>query len=48
MIAKAKAIAHGINAIRYLCGESRNKRHTERISRVLDNRLPPELDAAGI
>lgn len=48
MIAKAKAIAHGINAIRYLCGESRNKRHPERISRVLDNRLPPELDAAGI
>ena len=48
MIAKAKAIAHGINAIRYLCGESRNKRHPEKISRVLDNRLPPELDAAGI
>ena len=48
MIAKAKAITHGINAIRYLCGESRNKRHPEMISRVLDNRLPPELDAAGI
>lgn len=25
MIAKAKAISHGINAIRYITGESQNK-----------------------
>ena len=27
MIAKAKAISHGINDIRYITGESHNKKH---------------------
>ena len=29
MIAKAKAISHGINGIRYITGESHNKKHPE-------------------
>ena len=42
MIAKAKAISHGINDIRYITGESHNKKHTEKIYRVLDNMMPLE------
>ena len=48
MIAKAKAISHGINAIRYITGESQHKKHPEKIYRVLDNLLHSELDAMGI
>ena len=48
MIAKAKSISHGINDIRYITGESRNKKHPERIYHVKDNLLPPGLDATGI
>ena len=40
MIAKAKAISHGINDIRYITGESQHKKHPEKIYRVLDNLLP--------
>lgn len=48
MITKAKSISHGINGIRYIMGESRNKKHPERIFHVKDNLLPPGLDAAGV
>ena len=48
MIAKAKAISHGINDIRYITGESQHKKHPEKIYRVLDNLLPSEPDAMGI
>ena len=48
MIAKAKAISHGINGIRYITGESHNKKHPEKIHRIMDNLLPPHLDAMGI
>ncbi len=48
MIAKAKAISHGINAIRYITGESQNKKHPEKIHRILDNLLPSQPDAMGI
>lgn len=48
MIGKAKSISHGINAISYITGESRNKKHPERIFHVKDNLLPPGLDATGI
>lgn len=48
MIAKAKAISHGINGIRYITGESQHKKHPEKIYRVLDNLLPSEPDAMGI
>ena len=48
MIAKAKAISHGINDLRYITGESQHKKHPEKIYRVLDNLLPSEPDAMGI
>ena len=48
MIAKAKAISHGINTIRYITGESQNKKHPEKIHRILDNLLPSQPDAMGI
>ena len=48
MIAKAKAISHGINDIRYITGESHNKKHPEKIYRVLDNMMPSEPDAMGV
>ena len=48
MIAKAKSISHGINDIRYITGETENKKHPERIFHVRDNLLQPGLDATGI
>ena len=48
MIAKAKAISYGINDLRYITGESKHKKHPEKIYRVLDNLLPSDLDAMGI
>lgn len=48
MIGKAKSISHGINDIRYISGESRNKEHPEMIYHVKDNLLPCELDAQGM
>lgn len=48
MIGKAASINHGINDIRYITGESRNKEHPELIYHVKDNLLPCELDAQGI
>ena len=48
MIAKAKAISHGINDLRYITGESQHKKHPEKIYRVQDNLLPSQPDAMGI
>lgn len=48
MIGKAKSISHGINDIRYISGESRNKERPELIYHVKDNLLPCELDAQGV
>lgn len=48
MVAKAASISHGINCIRYISGESKNKENPELIYRVKDNLLPCELDATGI
>lgn len=48
MIAKAKAIAHGIRAMLYVSGESRNKKHPEKITRICDNFMPQGMDATGI
>lgn len=48
MIGKAKSISHGINDIRYITGESRNKKHPERIYHVKDNLLPCRFDAQGV
>ncbi len=48
MIAKAKAVAHGIRAMLFVSGESRNKKHPERITRICDNFMPQGMDASGI
>lgn len=48
MIGKAKAISHGINDIRYITGESTNKKRPDKICRIMDNMLPSHLDAMGI
>ncbi len=48
MIAKAKAIAHGIRAMLYVSGESRNKKHPEKITRICDNFMPQGMDASGM
>ena len=48
MVAKAASISHGINCIRYISGESKNKENPELIYRVKDNLLPCELDAMGV
>lgn len=48
MIAKVKAVAHGIRAMLYVSGESRNKKHPERITRIYDNFMPQGMDATGI
>ena len=48
MIGKAKAISYGINAIRYIKGESQRKKHPELIIHVCDRHLPSGMDAMGI
>ena len=48
MIANAKAVAHGIRAMLYVSGESRNKKHPETITRICDNFMPQSMDATGI
>lgn len=48
MIANAKAVAHGIRAMLYMSGESRNKKHPEKITRICDNFMPQGMDATGV
>lgn len=48
MIANAKSISHGIRAMLYVSGESRNKKHPEKITRICDNFMPQGMDATGI
>ena len=48
MIGKAKSISHGINALRYITGESKNKKHPELIYHIKDNLFPCRLDAQGV
>lgn len=48
MIAKAKSISHGINALNYITGVSANKKHPERIYHICDSFLPPGIDPLGI
>lgn len=48
MIAKAKSISHGIRAMLYVSGESRNKKHPEKITRICDNFMPQGMEASGI
>ena len=48
MIAKAKAISHGINCLNYITGETRNKKEPEKINHICDNLLPPRMDPTAI
>lgn len=48
MIGKAISVSYGYNCIQYIKGESRNKKHPEKIYHVKDNLLPEGLDAYGI
>ena len=48
MIGKAKAISHGINDLRYIMGESMNKKHPEKINFICSQHLPAGLDAMGV
>ena len=48
MIAKAKSISHGINAIRYMSGESESKKHPEKIYHICNQYLADDMDAMGI
>lgn len=48
MIGKAISVSCGYNCIQYIKGESRNKKHPEKICHVKDNLLPEGLDAYGI
>ena len=48
MIGKAKSISHGINDIRYITGESRNKKHPEKINLIYNYFMPNDLDTLGI
>lgn len=44
----AKAISYDINDLRYITRESKHKKLPEKAYRVLDNLLPPALDAMAI
>lgn len=48
MIGKAKAISHGINDLKYIMGESKNKKHPEKINFICCRHLPQGLDAMGV
>lgn len=48
MIGKAKAISHGINNLSYIMGESKNKKHPEKIDVICTQFLPKGLDAMGV
>lgn len=48
MIAKATAISHGINALRYITGESAHKKHPEKIHCITNQGIDPTFGAAAI
>ena len=48
MVAKAKAVSHGINLLNYITGVSENKKQPEKITRIADNIIPGYMDAMGI
>ncbi len=48
MIGKAHSVSYGSNDLRYITGESKNKKHPELISRIHDNLMPNFLDARGV
>ena len=48
MIAKATAISHGINALRYITGESAHKKHPEKIHCITNQGIDPTFGATAI
>lgn len=48
MIAKAAAISHGVNALRYITGESANKKHPEKIHCIVNQYIDPAFVATAI
>lgn len=48
MIAKAAAISHGVNALRYITGESANKKHPEKIHCIANQYIDPSFGAIAI
>lgn len=48
MVGKSKAISHGINNLRYIMGESKNKKHPEKIDFICTQHLSQGLDAMGV
>lgn len=48
MIAKATAISHSINALRYITGESSHKKHPEKIHCITNQGIDPTFGAAAI
>jgi len=48
MIAKAAAISHGVNALRYITGESANKTHPEKIHCIVNQYIDPSFGATAI
>ena len=48
MIGKAKSISHGINDIRYITGESRNKENPEKINHICNYFMSNQLDTLGM
>jgi len=48
MIAKVKCISHGINCLRYITGESNNKKHPEKIYLIKNYLLDSAMDATSI
>lgn len=48
MIGHAKSISYGINDVRYITGESKNKEQPEKIHFIASYFMSPHLDALGI
>ncbi|MCR4915218.1 MAG: relaxase [Prevotella sp.] len=48
MVGKSKAISHGINYLSYMSGESKNKKHPEKIDFICTQHMPEGLDARGV
>lgn len=48
MVGIGRSIAYGINDLRYITGESVNKKHPEKISHVSDYFVSNEPDAMGV
>ncbi len=48
MIALAESVSHGCNTLRYITGETPNKKHPERVYHIYNNLMPDSLDARGM